>query len=293
MTDYTARIQAIIDYIEEHLSQELTLVGLAKRACFSEYHFHRVFLAYVGESVMEYIRKRRLTEAAHALAHTDQRIVDIAFDHGFQSHETFSRAFKRCFSMTPGEYRKHPSQPIAFLKANLIHPYPNGGIAMEPKFVTKPEFMLIGFELRTTTIDGRNHKEIPAFWQQYIKEDLGSRIPNKLKPTEELGICGDFHPADSSFGYVIGFEVDRFEGAGEDMVCKAYPAAQYVVFTTPPASEDQFAQSIQSTWKAIYKEWFPQSGYEHAGTPEFELYDERSMGSENKQMDIYIPIKKA
>lgn len=78
-----------------------------------------------------------------------------------------------------------------------------------------------------------------------------------------------------------------------DLVCREFPEARYAVFTTPKVTQDQFVASIQSTWKAIFEEWFPHSGYEHAGGAEFELYDERCNSSKNEliQMDIYIPIK--
>ena len=93
--DYFDRICMSIDFIEANLDEEMTLVEIACWAYFSAYHFHRVFQGVVGETVMEYIRKRRLTKAAHSLLHTERKIIDIAMGYGFKSPETFTRAFRK------------------------------------------------------------------------------------------------------------------------------------------------------------------------------------------------------
>ncbi|MCM3766408.1 GyrI-like domain-containing protein [Neobacillus niacini] len=163
---------------------------------------------------------------------------------------------------------------------------------MEPKLVTKPAFHIIGYELKTKNEYGQNNKDIPEFWEQYMRNNLGCNIPNPLHPNVELGICTDFNPETGEFVYVIGMEVEEGTQAADGMVYRDFPELEYAVFTTPKSDEGSFVASIQSTWKYIFTEWFPQSGYEHHGSIEFELYDERCYGSENKQIDIYIPVKK-
>ncbi|NQX70883.1 AraC family transcriptional regulator [Paenibacillus alba] len=296
--DYYVRIQKTLDYIEDHLSAPLSLECLARVACFSEFHFHRVFQIIVGEAVMEYVRKRRLAKAAYQIAHTDTRLIDIALDNGFQSHENFTRAFKKMFERTPLAYRKQGIVTPVYAKVNVLqkkfNPY-LGGIRMEYQLKTKPAFKLIGYELRTTCKDGQNLREIPAFWTSYIQENKGSRIGNRVHADSpiELGLCTDFDMESGALSYIIGMEATSFEGVPADLVCREFPEANYAVFTTPKVAKEQFAASIQSTWKAIFAEWFPHSGYEHAGGVEFELYDERSDPFQNEQveMDIYIPIK--
>lgn len=163
---------------------------------------------------------------------------------------------------------------------------------MEPKLVTKPTFHIIGYELKTRNKDGQNNKDIPEFWQQYMQKKLGSNIPNPINKNQELGICTNFDPETGEFVYVIGMEVKKGTQASEEMVYMSFPELEYAVFTTPMSDEKSFRSSIQSTWNYIFTEWFPQSGFEHDGTVEFELYDERCYGAENKEMDIYIPVKK-
>ncbi|PWK06664.1 AraC family transcriptional regulator [Tumebacillus permanentifrigoris] len=292
--DYHERIQATLAYIEENLDQQITMQELAKVACFSVFHFHRVFVLMVGDTAADYLRKRRLSKAAVALLTTNQRVLDIALEHGFQAHETFARAFKRQFQLTPVEYRKSrislALQPIVTLsRISRLH---EGGLTMTPTIVTKSAFKLIGYALETNCNEGQNHVEIPAFWQRYMNEKLGDHIPNKLRPDVELGVCANFQPETGVLTYVIGFEADSFDNVPEGMVCYTIPEATYAVFTTPPASDAEFGQTIQQAWGQAFSEWFPTSGYEHAGTSEFEWYDKRCWSESDKQMDIYIPIAK-
>jgi AraC family transcriptional regulator len=103
---YEICIKRSIEYIEKNLDKKIELKELADRVFMSQYHFHRVFHAAVGEPVGEYIRKRRLTEAAKELVNTEQKIVDIALKYQFGSQETFSKAFKKLYGLPPKEFRR-------------------------------------------------------------------------------------------------------------------------------------------------------------------------------------------
>lgn len=293
--NYREKIQATIDYIEEHLNETISLCDLAGLACFSEFHYHRMFQWMVGVPVMDYIRKRRLSQAALALRESKRRVVDVALEYGFQSHETFARAFKRQFQVTPDAYRR-AGLSLALQPRIILPEIPatgnRGGHHMQPKLVTKPSFKVIGYALETNVNEGRNHLDIPAFWQRYLSEGLGKHIPNKLRPDVELGICTDFQPATGDFKYVIGYEVDTFDGVPEGMVCVTIPEATYAVFTTPKATAAEFSSSIQTTWGKAYQDWFPESGYVHGASAEFEWYDDRCASGDERQMDIYLPIQK-
>lgn len=104
--DYKEKIQTSLEYIEENLSEKILLDNLAKDAFLSKYHYHRLFHEIIGETVMSYIRKRRLNEAAKELIENNSKIVDIALKYQFGSQEAFSRAFKKMFKVSPGEYRR-------------------------------------------------------------------------------------------------------------------------------------------------------------------------------------------
>lgn len=106
------QIQNSIDYIEKHLCENITLHEIAKQSHFSEFHFHRIFRKIIGASVMEYVRKRRLSQAAAELTQTDEKVTGIAFKYQFSSEEAFSRAFKKLYGACPRDYRNNIKQPI-------------------------------------------------------------------------------------------------------------------------------------------------------------------------------------
>jgi AraC family transcriptional regulator len=109
--DYRMCIQNSIDYIEEHLQEGITVDKLARIAGFSPYHYYRVFNAYVGIPIVEYIRRRRLAYAAAELA-CGKRIIDIAMDYGFDTHNGFTKAFRKAYGCSPEKYRIHVSGQI-------------------------------------------------------------------------------------------------------------------------------------------------------------------------------------
>src|SRR6218665_3977493 len=100
---------------------------------------------------------------------------------------------------------------------------------------TKPAFKLIGYELRTSCVEGQNHRDIPAFWQTYLNEGKGAQIPNRVHTEScvEIGICADYDLESGDLTYIIGMEVTSFENVPNDLVCREFPEARYAVFTTP------------------------------------------------------------
>ena len=100
------RVRRTLEYIESHLDEDISLDALARQACLSKYHFHRLFRQAVGEPVHRYIRKRRMEHAARELAETDRPIIEIALNCRYASQEAFSRAFERVYALTPGRYRR-------------------------------------------------------------------------------------------------------------------------------------------------------------------------------------------
>lgn len=118
--NYKLQIQNSIDYIEKHLCENIKLDEIAKQSYFSEFHFHRLFRKTVGTSVMEYVRKRRLSEAAVELVETDEKITSIAFKYQFGSEESFSRAFKKLYGTNPRAYRNTIREVSSCKKAGML-----------------------------------------------------------------------------------------------------------------------------------------------------------------------------
>ncbi|WP_315069573.1 helix-turn-helix transcriptional regulator [uncultured Clostridium sp.] len=105
--NYDKCIKKSIEYIENNLNKKIELQEIANKAFLSKYHFHRVFHATIGESVAEYIRRRRLIEAANELLNTEQKIIDIALNYQFSTQESFTKAFKKFYGIPPKEFRKN------------------------------------------------------------------------------------------------------------------------------------------------------------------------------------------
>lgn len=121
--EYDETVRAAVRFMENHLKEDLPLEKIARQSAFSMYHFHRLFLSIIGMTPVEYVRQRRLSHAAEELVFTDKRIIEIAIEWRFDSQEAFTRAFKKRYYMTPGQYRK-------FIPA-LIHRREQSDMAVE------------------------------------------------------------------------------------------------------------------------------------------------------------------
>jgi AraC family transcriptional regulator len=285
------RLAEAVEYIEAHLDRRLSVADIARRARYSPFHFHRTFSAVVGETVMEYVRGRRLTGAANALRDTDRPILSIAFDAGFDSQEAFTRAFRRRFGTTPGRCRDCRPEIRPFFRAPLTrdaleqHLARNRGeIEMKPKFVELPAFEVVGVSGRFTA---DKTEGIPVLWDRFVTAWSGAGLPF---PTKSYGLCydeGGGEPQESPpFTYMAAF--DRPEGdLPEGMEARTVPANRYAVFTHVGE-----VHRIKETYRHIFGTWLPASGMARAEGPDFELYDERfdekTMGGE---VDIYVPVR--
>jgi AraC family transcriptional regulator len=291
--NYRACIQASIDHIEDHLKEDLTAETLASIAGFSPYHYYRIFHAYVGKPVIEYIRCRRLAYAVGELVR-GKRIIDIAMEYGFETHNGFGKAFRKTYGCSPEQYRQRGSGKVPTkVDLSLLAQYNlQGAIVMEPQIMTRPAFKVAGYELKTTTRDDLSNLEVPAFWESMTAEHFHT-LHHKLSSVgqAELGLSIPTDPANGDFSYVIAVEVSDFNSVSTDLFTAEIPETLYAVFTTPANDgEKNIAPAVQGTWKYIHETWFPSCGYEFAEEKaDFEFY---ACSSEVEKVKIYIPIIK-
>ncbi|WP_437736114.1 AraC family transcriptional regulator [Sorangium sp. So ce1335] len=106
LEEHRLRIARAVEHLETHLDEPLDVASLARVACISEFHFHRVFRAIVGESAMSHVRRLRLERAARQLRTSDRKVIEIALEAGFEAHEAFTRAFSSQFGVSPSDYRR-------------------------------------------------------------------------------------------------------------------------------------------------------------------------------------------
>lgn len=288
---YYQRLQNSIDYIEEHLQEDMSLDAVAYQACFSLTHFYRIFKAIIGEPIKEYIRKRRLSHAALELVRTQKGILTIALDYRFESQEAFTRAFVKQFGITPGRYRKQNKEIIYFEKADLALIQRNtiNGVQVmnttkfkEPQVIIRKEFHVIGMEFETTVRDNIDNETIPAFWQEVFIPRMGE-IKHIVDKKYSMGIERE---AEGKLYHFACFEVEKIEDVPEGMSARTIPAGKCLVFRVGEAST---AKDTEEFFEYLYGTWFPRSGYEPDGDYEYEIYE--YVSEEVGIIDHYIPVK--
>ena len=292
--NYRNDIEKCIEYIEANIQEPFSVKEIADKAGYSVFHFSRVFRRIMGMSIMEYVRKRRLSLAAQELLQAE-KIIDVAYNHGFDTASGFSKAFRKEYGYSPLQYIKRMKpfyqQGISDMK---------GIYTKEPQIVSKPAFKVAGYGIKTNIIGNSYTSDIGAFWENFNGENLEAKLYEILNPIRhgEIGVCM-LTSEWADIIYVLGVIVENFSKATDDMMLIEIPEAEYAVFETLPVNtvhdleQREFAQVIKNTWKYIFEEWFPDSGYCYDEDKyDFEYYDERCHFRPDTVMEIYIPVKK-
>ena len=165
MGDCSEGIQNALEYIETHLTEELEIKEIAGRAYVSPFHFQRIFAALCGVGVGEYIRNRRLTLAGEELSSTNIRVIDVAAKYGYDSPDSFNRAFRRFHGLSPSMARKNGASLRSFAPMKIKRTL-EGGYMLEYKIVEKPQFTLVG--LSGMFNSDTSYQEIPKFWDEVM-----------------------------------------------------------------------------------------------------------------------------
>jgi len=289
--DYYHRIQNAIEFIEINLKEDIDITDIASKACFSAFHFQRLFQAVSGFSVQEYIRKRRLSEAAILLTETDKSILEIAVAFQYGSQEAFTRAFESCYGVTPARCRKTQGSGIIHLaKINFLD-YERkiqGELNIDkPEINHLSKFCIAGYEYKTNLNDEKYFNEIPGFYHDFGKNEYYMRIPERIAPAFSYGISCNFKD-DGQFSFIVGEAIKQpNERLDIGFVNLEIPEGKYAVFNV-----DGPVGIAQNTWRYIYGIWLPNSNYERREGPDFEVTDVcRSVYPEKMSMKIYIPVE--
>lgn len=289
--DYYERIQNAIHFIEDNLTQKLRIVDISSKACFSAFHFQRVFQAISGFSVQEYIRKRRLTEAASLIKQTDRTILDIAITFQYGSQEAFTRAFESYLDMTPAKFRRvQTDNTYGMTKMNFTDFESNfsGDLRIDqPCIILKSKTNIAGYEYLTTLDSDSYFRDIPKFYDDFGRKEYYMRISDRIAPAFPYGINCRFKE-DGKFSFVVGEAVEKpNEFSDTGFVNLEIPEGRYAEFKIKGSVE-----TSQHTWRYIYGKWLPNSGYERRDAPDFEIVDVCKSSYPDKMIiNIYIPIK--
>lgn len=279
-------IMRAIDFIEANLKEELSVHALSRNFGYSYHHFSRLFQGITGVPPSDYIAKRRLTEAANQLLNSSGKNIDIALDYQFANYETFIRAFKRMFGMTPTEIRKLSSVRLLpwFHRLREEDIYHLQSVRpIEPLLVELDSIDLVGL---VTVVQQSTHV-ITETWSRLFQETV---LPANRKQPEKYYQLG-FWPQDydmDGFYIMCGMEVESIHQVPLTMTAKSLPPAKYIRFIHRGLS-----RNVSLTYKYIYETWLPESHYPLTIPFEFEYYGSAYKGpyNEESETEIYIPIE--
>jgi AraC family transcriptional regulator len=288
--EWIAGIQKAIDYMEAHLMEEIDYEAVAKEAYSSVFHFQRVFGILCGFTLGDYVRMRRLSLAAADLIHTDERVIDIALKYGYDTPESFTRAFVRFHGSTPTEARHGRSvKSFSRLSVKLIL---TGGSTMNYRIEKMDAFQVI-CKRKTVEkpVSETATKDISAFWGECAADgstrNIISYFPKEPKIKGLLGICFSADMESSEFPYGIGVEYDGRPVAHDDLEIVEIPAHTYAVFT----SKGKMPEAFVDTYKKIVSEFFPQNDrYEYGHGIELEVYPSEKVDDPNYTCEIWIAV---
>lgn len=288
--EWLTAIRGALEYMEENLLTVESPEEVSAAVCISTMYLQQGFRIMTGFTLGEYVRNRRLYLAALDLTGKGEKIIDIAYKYGYETPESFTKAFSRFHGASPSEIRKGSGSIKTFLPLR-INIQIKGGNTMEFKLIKKEAFKVIGF--RREFSNDTSYKEVPKFWDEVFTERVkqlffGAEPANaaeraiKENNVGEYGICID-DLGGNRFGYMIAGAYNGGE-VPEGMTVFEVPAAEWAVFDC----SGKMPESLQSVNTKIWSEWLP-------GNPDYELCGKASVewyASDMIHSAIWIPVKR-
>ena len=272
--------QKALWFIESHLADQLTLDEIAGVAGISRFHLVRAFAAATGLSVMRYVRARRLSEAARALAGGAPDILTLALEADYGSHEAFTRAFRDHFGVTPEIVRSSTRLDKLTLQEAIVMDSTVIDNLQAPRFQTGNAFLVAGVGERYTC---DTSAAIPGQWQRFHQSV--ESIPGRIGKVA-YGVCCNGDDA-GNFDYIAGVEVSDFSDLPREFSRVRIPEQKYAVFT-----HAEHISTIRRTVSTIWNHWLPASGMKAADAPSFERYDEKfDPATGDGGLEIWIPVR--
>lgn len=280
-------LQKAIDYMEAHLLEDITIKDIAKQVHLSPYHFQRTFVILTDVTLGEYLRRRRLTKAAHELCNTDTKVIDLAYKYGYKTPESFAKAFYRQHGLTPSEARKGIGNLQSYnrltIQVNL-----KGVKPMNYHLKERDAFQIVGVKkLFECNEEFDQSREIGYFWAQLGQDGTVDRL-QRLANGEIPGLIGATLSYNEETNQIEYWVAAEFSGdMPNGLLSYELPSTKWAVFE----AEGPVADVVPETWKKIYSEWFPSNDYEHSGGPSLEVYKSPDPTSPTAKTEIWVPVK--
>lgn len=283
--EWMAIIGSSIQYIEAHITDSLTVEEVARAVSVSPFYFQKGFALLCGFTVSEYIRNRRLALAGNDLAATDERVIDIALKYGYDSPDSFTKAFARFHGVTPTAVRRDGVLLKSFAPLKIRFSL-EGGYLMNYKIVSKDAFTVLA-NAAVFPYEGAKAR-VPAFWQQHYAEGKGKTVMGTY------GVNIDESMGQETFEYLIADPCDPGCEAPDGFVVRTIPAFTWAVFPCKGA----LPVALQDVNTRIFTEWLPaMKDYEFAAGYCVEYYDNptkyaKGTMDENYYSEVWIPVRK-
>lgn len=277
--EYYLRLEKAIDFVEENLHTKLSLSSVSSNAFSSLSHFHRIFYFMTGLTIKEYIRHRRLSHAAIQLVKSQRSVLDIALEAQFESPESFNKAFKKLFGLSPKEFRNNNPEfevmrRMVINRKNELKQPDN----MTLTFVYLPQQIVSGVKIRTTLENRQQTSDIPLFFEKVMQANLLANIPDIADSQKIFGIYSDMSD-DEEFDYTVGLLVEELSTWYDNYSRHVLPASEYARFSVQGDTSQ-----LENAWRYIYGSWMPNSGRSRQKGLDFEIYYP-------EKTDIYIPMQ--
>ena len=282
--------------MEEHIYEKINYADVAKSLHMSSYNFHRTFSFIVGMTANEYIRSRRLTLAASELQTTDISVIDAAYKYGYESPESFSKAFSRFHGSTPKQ-AKQKGAKLHLFNPLVIKIILEGGSIMDYRMEHKEsqQFIAMVKAFPNEIINDESDQSVSDFWGECYEKNLIE--PMKRLRTEGkrdlYGLCSPVKDSETHFNYGIGVLIDEDTDSTK---LEQFVDNGYAMWKTEPADYAVFqcigsdGDCLSDTWSKFFKEFTPQTGYVQTDDTDYEIYFEN--GESGVFCELWVPVKR-
>jgi AraC-type DNA-binding domain-containing proteins len=292
--DWLKRMNNALDYVECNLRNEIDMNVVAQKACCSSYNFQKMFSFITEVSLVEYIRRRRLTLAAFEIQNSDIKIIDVALKYGYESPVSFTRAFQALHGIVPS---------LARDGGVILKAYPRisfqisikGESEMEYRIETKQAFDIFGIETIASSIGDVGYQSPGELWEKCQKNGMYEELFNNSGDLPQFisqdlckihGSVNYKKTEENTFPYMLCCFVSQNSNTKGYNIAHI-PAQTYAIFPSKKFKWEEFGPVRNSLEKRFYSEWLPTSNYEKIDSAEFEVYG----GSEEYgYIELWYPV---
>ena len=281
--NWVKTIEDAIEYIERNITEDLTAGRIAREVNISAFYFQRGFSMLCGYTVGEYVRMRRLSIAGEELLASDVKVIDLAMKYGYDSPDSFTKAFTRFHGSTPTDVRRGGAMLKSFAPLHIKLTL-DGGSTMEYRIEKKPAFKVMGVSKKFSYENA--NAEIPQFWNEVFMQTAERPVLGMY------GVCFDEEMAGNEFNYMIAADLDEEQAAKKHLDVNEISEHTWAVFPC----RGPMPIPLQEVNRKIFSEWLPSSNYEIAEGYNIEYYSNpedftNGMQDAEYYAEVWIPVK--